>query len=148
MTDRSRFRTPEAAATAVLPGETVEVDARGDGRWAVVILTRRGVLAFALCTRADEGWIVEGSGEMTDSPIRSTWISLLDDDEPNPNVGVDVAWGTAPPGVNSGVLRGAANEFVVSALNGSYWLVRWEVPDPMENDDYEDDADDFEFASA
>jgi hypothetical protein len=139
--------TPESAAEDVLSGDIVAVDARADGRWAVVVGWDEGILAFALCRLEGKGWTVEDFGEMAAAPdsSRSTWISLLEEDESGPNVGVDIAWGHAPAGVTRGVLRGAATEWLVPAVDGTYWLVRWEMPDPTENDD---DAHGFELTAA
>jgi hypothetical protein len=131
------FETPESAAAAASPGETLRVDASADGRWAVVLRRHRQTLGFALCRCADGGWVVEDDGEMAPpwGSLRSTWISLVDFEvEDGPNVGVEISWGVAPVGAVRALLRSGNEEFVAPVHDGRYSLVRWQVPDPGEND--------------
>ena len=75
-----------------MSGNTLEVDHRSDGHWAVVIQRSGDALWFVLCERTGGGWFVEDQGEIgASSTGSSSWISLLaDEDEDGPNVGVEI----------------------------------------------------------
>jgi hypothetical protein len=141
------FDTPENAAAAGTVGETLDVDASGDGRWAVVVRRHPQGLGFTLCKSVYGGWVFEDEGEMTTSErdsFHSTWISLVDVED-GPNVGVEISWGGAPPGTLRAVLRSGDEEFAVPVHDGGYWFVRWQAPDPAEDDD--DELEVIHFAS-
>jgi hypothetical protein len=146
MPDDEPYGSPEHAAAAMLSGQTLDVDVRGDGRWAVVVRRHHWTPWFVLCKLVADGWVVEDDGEMAssqDSISRATWMSLTDADDSGPNLGVEIAWGSAPPGTARGLLRTAdRQEFAVSIHDGIYWLVRWGV-----SDDDDVDHEPIEFAA-
>jgi hypothetical protein len=131
------YDTPEGAAAGSL-GEAFAVDASADGRWAVIVGRHRQSLGFVLCRSAHGGWFFEDEVEMTRprGSVRSTWISTVDFDEADgPNVGVEISWGVAPSGAVRAVLGSGDEELTASVRAGSFWFVRWCVPDPAENDE-------------
>jgi hypothetical protein len=121
----------------------VEVELRGDGAWAVVVRRSGDSFAFVLCRLDRDGWSVEDDGAMGASAnaVRSTWFSLLDFDEDGPNVGVDISWGSAPPGAELATLRSGDETFTAVVHAGTYWLVRWNVPDPAEDVDFDEEIE-------
>ena len=136
MGDGSGFTTPEAAAEPVAAGETIVTDYGPDGRWAVVVRRQFAGLAWVLCRLADRVWEVEDVGAMErreGSFQRSTWISVTDDDDSGPNLGVEIAWGAAPEDATRVALDGEAH-VTGQVEHGGYWLVRWKAPDPTEDD--------------
>ena len=141
-----RDETLEAAAAAAVSGQTVDIESHSDREWAVVIRQNGGSLSFVVCKREDGEWIVEEAQEINasqDSP-RSSWTSLLDDDDlDGDNVGVEITWGVAPPDVVRGVVSVGSEQFAVPVVDRRYWLVRWDVADPAESDDWDTDHVDF-----
>jgi hypothetical protein len=144
-----RDETLEAAVAAAVPGQTLEIERDSGGDWAVVIRRNGGSLWSVVCKREDGEWIVEDDQEISASQHspRSSWTSLLDDDDlDGANVGVEITWGAAPPDVHRGVLSVGSEQFAVHVVDGRYWLVRWGVADPTENNDW--DADHIDFTAA
>jgi hypothetical protein len=123
-----RCETPEDAAAGSVDA-AFQVDASADGRWAVVVGGRRRSLRFVLCKAATGGWVFEDDGEMppTRENVRSTWISLVDFDvEDGPNVGVEITWGTAPPGASWAHLHRGDHELTAAVHEDTYWFICWQ----------------------
>ena len=141
--------TLEAAIAAAVPGQTVYVERHSGGNWAVAVRRNGASLWIVVCKREDGEWIVEDDQEISASERspRSSWTSLLDDDDLDAgNVGLEVTWGAAPADVVRGLLSVGSEQFAVDVVDGRYWLVRWDVTDPAEGDDW--DADHIDFTAA
>ncbi|MDA0170528.1 hypothetical protein OJ998_15620 [Solirubrobacter taibaiensis] len=138
--------TFEAVIAATVPGQTVDIERHSGGNWAVVTRRNGGSLWIVVCKRENVEWIVEDAQEISASEQapRSSWTSLLDDEDlDGDNVGVEVTWGAAPPDVVRGLLFVGGEQFAVDVVDGRYWLVRWDVADPAESDDWGADHIDF-----
>jgi len=59
---------------------------------------------------------------------------------------VEITWGAAPVDVVRGLLPVGSEQFAVAVVDRRYWLVRWDVADPAESDDW--DADHVDFTAA
>ena len=90
---------------------------------------------FVLCEAVHGGWRFHDENEMVapaGASQRSVWISL--DDDVDPNAGVEVTFGPAPPGATHARFRDGDEWFVARVRDEAFWLVRWDVPDDEDDD--------------